>query len=117
LDFDLSELPHSTTTDNFGVYPETKKAQLRYFLAIQVTPSLFPAFRSGNRKTSLQGLISLNNIDLTNKGKVLCQVFLKGTRNCRLRSMTGKDGWMDGWMACFYRRPKWVEFDVISGFR
>jgi hypothetical protein len=45
------------------------------FFAIQVTPSLFPAFRSGNRKTSLQGLISLNNLGFPNKRKVLCQDF------------------------------------------
>ncbi len=47
------------------------------FSTIQVTPSLSPAFRSENRKTSLYGSISLNNLDIPNKRIVYCQVFLE----------------------------------------
>ena len=45
------------------------------YSAIQVTPSLFPVLQSENRKPSLQGLRSLNNLDHPNKGKIQCQDF------------------------------------------
>ena len=75
MDFDLSELPHNTTPDNFGVYPETKKAQLRCFMQSKLRFHFFP-LETENRKTSLQDLISLNNLDIPNKREVLCQDFL-----------------------------------------
>ena len=52
-----------------------KKAQLKIFSSIQVTPSLSPVFWSENRKTSLQDLIALNNLGIPNKRKVLCPDF------------------------------------------
>ena len=60
-----------------GIYPETKKGATQMFSTIQVTPSRFPVFMSGTRKTSLQDLIPLNNLGIPNKRKVLCQGFYK----------------------------------------
>ena len=69
-----------------GLILDKKKAQLKMFSAIQVTPSLSPAFRSENRKASLQDLISLNILGTTNKKIVYCQGFFDGT---------GIAGWVD----------------------
>ena len=55
---------------------ETKKGTTQIFSAIQVTPSLSPAHWSENRKTSLQGLILLNNLGDTNMREFHCQDFL-----------------------------------------
>ena len=52
---------------------QIKKAQLRYFLQSKLRLHFYRL--CGNRKTSLQGLISLSNLGMPNKRKVLCQGF------------------------------------------
>jgi len=49
----------------------------------------FFSLETENRKTSLYGLISLNNLGFPNKRKMHCQDFLLLTQDHRLRSMTG----------------------------